>query len=66
MKKNNNYNYDTGLFFIFIALGWIIKLIFKILLFPVRVFIYNRNQLVHECRGQVHDSVMDLLLLNLE
>lgn len=45
MRKNNNYNYDTGLFFIFIVLGWIIKLIFKILLFPVRVFIYNRNPL---------------------
>ncbi len=43
MKKDTNI--DTGLFFLFGIVGWILKIIFLILLFPFRVLIYRNNPL---------------------
>jgi len=43
MKKNTDI--DTGLFFLIGIVGWIVKIIFLILLFPIRVLIYRNNPL---------------------
>lgn len=45
MKENDNYNYDNGLFFLAHVIGWIIKIVFKILFFPIRVLFYKINPL---------------------
>ena len=45
MKKNTNYDYDTGLFFIAHVIGWILKLVLLILYFPIRVILYRINPL---------------------
>lgn len=45
MRKNHGGNDDSGLFFLFTVIGWAIKLIVAILLFPLRVFVYDRNPL---------------------
>jgi hypothetical protein len=43
MKDNNNI--DSGFYYLISIFGFIIRLIFKIILFPLRVFWYNKNPL---------------------
>ena len=45
MKKEGNYDYETGLFFLARVIGWILKLVLRILFFPIRVLIYRINPL---------------------
>ncbi len=43
MKENNNI--DSGFYFLIRIFGFLISLIFKIILFPFRVFWHNKNSL---------------------
>jgi hypothetical protein len=43
MKENNNI--DSGFDYLISIFGFIISLIFKIILFPFRVFWHNKNPL---------------------